>query len=245
MALALAVALALLASACATAAHDLNERAREALAAGDVDDAVALLYEARAEDPADGRIALNLAAALHHAGRHEEGARAARLAAAHRDADIAAAGHASLGRHLFALGALEASLEAFREALLLAPEDDVARRDYEVVLRLLRPPPPAAAAPAPSDGDGEPPDGEPPASQPGAGADGASGGGADGGEGLAPAEIEARLAALDARVAELRAEAGETLGAEEALAILDLLAERARLAAANAVRARWSDAGDY
>ena len=246
MALALAAALALLASACATAAHDLNERAREALAAGDVAAAVALLYEARAEAPADGRIALNLAAALHHAGRHEEGARAARLAAAHRDADIAAAGHASLGRHLFALGALEASLEAFREALLLAPEDDVARRDYEVVLRLLRPPPPAAAAPAPSDGDGEPPDGDPPASQPGAGASGASGGGgADGGEGLAPAEIEARLAALDARVAELRAEAGETLGAEEALAILDLLAERARLAAANAVRARWSDPGDY
>ena len=245
MALALAAALALLASACATVAHDLNERAREALAAGDVDAAVALLYEARAEAPADGRIALNLAAALHHAGRHEEGARAARLAAAHRDVAIAAAGHASLGRHLFALGALDASLEAFGEALLLAPEDDVARRDYEVVLRLLRPPPPAAAAPAPSDGDGEPPDGEPPASQPGAGADGASGGGADGGEGLAPAELEARLAALDARVAELRAEAGETLGAEEALAILDLLAERARLAAANAVRARWSDAGDY
>ena len=250
MALALAAALALLASACATAAHDLNERAREALAAGDVDAAVALLYEARAEAPADGRIALNLAAALHRAGRHEEGARAARLAAAHRDAAIAAAGHASLGRHLFALGTLEASLEAFREALLLAPEDDVARRDYEVVLRLLRPPPPAAAAPAPSDGDGEPPDGEespdPPAPQPGAGADGASGGGgADGGEGLAPAELEARLAALNARVAELRAEAGETLGAEEALAILDLLAERARLAAANAVRARWSDPGDY
>ena len=249
MALALAAALALLASACATAAHDLNERARAALAAGDADAAVELLYEARAESPADGRIALNLAAALHHAGRHEEGARAARLAAAHRDAAIAAAGHASLGRHLFALGALEASLEAFGEALLLAPEDDVARRDYEVVLRLLRPPPPPTPVPAPSDGNDEPPDGEPPdpaASQPGAGADGASGdGGAEGGERLAPAELEARLAALDARVAELRAEAGETLGAEEALAILDLLAERARLAAANAVRARWNDAGEY
>ncbi len=250
MAFAAALAVALSAAACATAAHDLNERAREALAAGDVDAAVELLYEARAEEPANGRIALNLAAALHRAERHEEGARVARIAAADRDAAIAAVGHASLGRHLFALDALEASLAAFGEALLLAPEDDVARRDYEVVYRLLQAAPPSPPEPVPAEGEGEPPDGDlpdPGESQPGAGADAASGGGGDagGGEGLAPAALEARLAALDARVAELRAEAGETLSAEEALAILDLLAERARLAARNAIRARWNDAGDY
>ena len=247
-----AVPVALLAAACATAAHDLNERARAALEAGDVDAAVELLYEARAEDPADGRIALNLAAALHRAERYEEGASMARIAAANRDAAIASAGHASLGRHLFAMDALEDSLAAFGEALLLTPEDDVARRDYEVVYRLLQSTPPETV-PAPAEGDADPPEGDPPeseASQPAPGADGDAASGGDGGEAgggerLAPAALEAELAALDARVAELRAEAGETLSAEEALAILDLLAERARLAARNAIRARWNDPGDY
>ena len=153
-----AVPVALLAAACATAAHDLNERARAALAAGDVDAAVELLYEARAEDPANGRIVLNLAAALHRAERYEEGAFVAGIAARHRDPAIAAAGHASLGRHRFAQGALEASLAAFEEALLRAPEDDAARRDYEVVYRLLQAAPPETA-PAPAEDDGRSPRG--------------------------------------------------------------------------------------
>ncbi len=248
-----AVPVALLAAACATAAHDLNERARASLAAGDVDAAVALLYEARAEDPANGRIVLNLAAALHRAERYDEGAFVAGIAARHRDPAIAAAGHASLGRHRFAQGALEEALAAFEEALLHAPEDDAARRDYEVVYRLLQSAPPEVA-PAPAEAEADPPEGEPPEpgeSQPGAGADGAAasggddGGDAGGGERLAPAALEEQLAAIDAQVDELRGEGGETLSAEEARDILELLAERARLAARNAIRARWNDAGDY
>ncbi len=145
-ALAAVLALALAVSACATAAHTLNERALRALDAGDLDGAIELLYEAQAEDPRDGRIALNLAAVLHRAGRYEEAIPVARRALGDRDATVAAAAHSSLGHHLFALGELEEALEAFGEGLALAPADDVLRRDYEVVYRLLHPSAPARTA---------------------------------------------------------------------------------------------------
>ncbi len=245
---ALAAGVALVLAACATAAHNLNEEAREALAVGDVAAAVELLYEARAEAPANGRIALNLAAALHQAGRYDEAARIARLAASNRDVAIAAAAYASLGHHLFALGALDESLEAFGEALLLDSGNDRLRRDYEVVYRILHPDRPAEreAGPPPPSG-ASPPEGEPPdpAGAPGAATAGVPGGVEGGGEALGVEAVEAQLATLDAQVAELRAEAGELLSAEEALAILDLLDQRSRLAAQLAIRVQWSDASDY
>ena len=246
-ALAAVVAFALALSACATAAYTLNERALEALDEGDLDTAIELLYEAQAEDPRDGRIALNLATVLDRAGRYEEAVRAVRRALNDRDAEIAAAAYSSLGHHLFALGELEEALEAFTEGLLLAPGDDIMRRDFEVVWRLLHPPPPqeeqAAAEPPEEDsGEGE----EPAETQPAPSPDGAPADGGEGGqEALSPEALEEQLAAIDAEVAQLREEAGEVLSAREALAILELLEERSRLSAQNPVRGVWADATDY
>ena len=246
-ALAAVVGMALALSACATAAYSLNERALDALEGGDLDTAIELLYEAQAEDPQDGRIALNLAAVLDEAGRYEEAVRVARRALNDRDAGIAAAAYSSLGHHLFALGELEEALEAFTEGLLLTPGDDVLRRDFEVVWRLLHPPPPpeqqtAAEPPEGDSGEGE----EPPETQPAPGPDGPQAGGGEGGqEALSPEALEEQLAAIDAEVAQLREEAGEVLSAREALAILELLEERSRLSAQNPVRGAWTDASDY
>ena len=245
------VAVAVLAiSACATAAYDLNERALQALEEGDLDAAIELLYEAQAEDPRDGQVALNLAAVLHEAGRYEEAVPVARRALADRDAAIAAAAHSSLGHHLFELGELEEALEAFGAGLLLAPDDDVMRRDYEVVWRLLHPdPPPDQGVPEPSEGDDsedgeQPPDSAQPAPGPGDASAG-EGEGEGGQQGLSPQALEQQLAAIDAQIAELRDEAGEVLSAREALALLELLEERSRLAAQNPVRGVWSDPTDY
>jgi len=246
--LALAVALTLVLSACATAAYTLNERALEALGEGDLETAIELLYEAQAEDPQDGRIALNLAAVLHQAGRYEEAIPVARRAIGNRDALTAAAAHSSLGHHLFALGELEEALEAFAEGLLLTPGDEVMRRDYEVVYALLHPPPPpeeqaAPAEPEESEGGEEPPEQE---QQPTPSEDGAPGPGGEGGQQAMSREaLEERLAAIDEEVAELREEAGEVLSAREALAILELLEERNRIAAQNPVRGTWTDPSDY
>lgn len=246
-ALAVVVGLAVALSACATAAYNLNERALEALDEGDLDTAIELLYEAQAENPRDGRIALNLAVVLDQAGRYEEAVNAARRALNDRDAGIATAAYSSLGHHLFALGELEEALEAFTEGLLLAPEDDVLRRDFEVVWRLLHPPPPPEQQTAPAPPEGESGDGEqPPETQPAPGPDGAPANGGEGGEqALSPEALEEQLAAIDADVARLREEAGEVLSAREALAILELLEERSRLSAQNPVRGVWTDAGDY
>ncbi len=263
LALAPAVALALLLAACATSAYDLNERALDALDTGDVDAAIELLYDAQAESPQDGQITLNLAAALHRAERYDEAARVVRRVLADRDTAIATAARSSLGHHLFALGELEESLEAFAEALLLTPDDDVLRRDYEVVYRLLHPEPPPDQQTAPARGqeeedseDGEEPpggDGAPapvpsPDGEPGPGGAGGGDEGEDGEGGqqvLSPVALEAQLAAIDAQIAELREEAGEALSAREALQILELLEERSQLAARNAIRVSWNDAGDY
>ncbi len=246
-ALAAVATFALVLAACATAAYTLNERALEALDEGDLDTAIELFYEARAEDPRDGQVALNLAAVLHRAGRYDEAVRVARRALTDRDGAIAAAAHSSLGHHLFALGELEEALEAFGEGLLLAPEDDVLRRDYEVVYRLLHPEPPPEQQGAPSEGDSEEGEGEEEEQTASAAApEGAPGGGGEGGqEGLSAEALEQQLAAIDAEVAELRAEAGEVLSAREALAMLELLEERGRLAAQNPQRGAWSDPDDY
>ena len=245
---AMAVVVALALSACATAAYTLNERALESLEEGDLETAIELFYEAQAEDPQDGRIALNLAAVLHQAGRYEEAIPVARRAIGSRDAAIAAAAHSSLGHHLAALGELEEALEAFAEGLLLTPGDEVMRRDYEVVYALLHPPPPpeeqaAPAQPEESEGGEEPPRQE---QQPAPSEEGAPGPGGEGGQQAMSREaLEERLAAIDQEVAELREEAGEVLSAREALAILELLEERNRIAAQNPVRGTWTDPSDY
>ncbi len=246
-ALAAVVGLALALSACATAAYNLNERALEAVDEGDLDTAIELLYEAQAEDPRDGRIALNLAAVLDQAGRYEEAVGAARRALNDRDSEVAAAAYSSLGHHLFALGELEEALDAFTEGLLLAPGDAVLRRDFEVVWRLLHPPPPPEQQTAPTPPEGDSGEGEePPETQPAPGPDGAqAGGGEDGEQALSPEALEEQLAAIDAEVAQLREEAGEVLSTREALAILELLEERSRLSAQNPVRGTWTDASDY
>ena len=240
--------LALTLAACATAAYNLNERALEALDEGDVETAIELLYEAQAESPQDGQIALNLAAALHQAGRYDEAVRISRRALNDRDGEIAAAAHSSLAHHLFALGELEEALDAFREALLLTPRTTFLRRDYAGRVRLLRPRPPPEQQAAPplrgNSGEGEEPEGQ--EQQPAPGPDGAPAGGGDGGqEALSPQALEERLAEIDAEIAELREEAGEVLSTREALAILELLEERSRLSAQNPVRGAWSDPSDY
>ena len=254
-ALALVGCLGLLLAACASEAYDLNEQARDAFAAGDVDSAIELLFDAQAEAPDDGRIALNLATALHAAERYDEAVQVARRALTHRDIAIVTAAYTSVGRHRFAQGQLLEALDAFGEALVLDPGNERTRRDYEVIYRLLNPPPPPPPSdggdpPPPGEGGSPPPEGEDgPESQPGAGPDpsGAEPGNDDGGSaGRRTAdELEAQLAAIDQEIATRRAAAGEVVSAQEALEILDLLEERSQLAAQRATGPRGVDADDY
>lgn len=232
---------------CATAAYDANEAGRDAYAAGDTETAINAFLEAQTERPDDPRLALNLAAAYHAAGRYEEAIVAARRVLNSNSTEQRARAFSSIGHHQFASERLPEALEAFRRALMERP-DDVTRRDYEVVLRVLNPPdegPLEQENPPGNDPAGAtPPAGEgPPGSGPGSEQTPGPGGGestppanatpqpASGGRATSVEQIDRQLAAIDSQVARLIEEAGETPTPSEAIEILELLEERSRIAA--------------
>ncbi len=266
---AIAVAAAALLTGCATAAHGYNEQALEAYRSGHFARAAELFIEAQTERPGDPALTLNLASALNADGRFEEAAAAARRALSSPSPRWRNRAHASIGHQRFALGDLPGALDSFKQALVEDPTDEVSRRDYEVVLRLLTPasqPPPGSnpsnsgdqpATPEPGQG-GEPgtpgdPGADPadnPGSQPGGepGQGGSPPQGADGGDAAEPRtedEAKERLDAIDAEVGRLIEEAGDTPTASQALEILRLLAERTRIAGLRDSRGGDVDPSDY
>ena len=259
-------------AACATEAHDLNQRGVEAFKAGDYAAASEFFLEAQAAKPNDPSVSLNLAAALHADGKFEEANQAARRAIAARDSTTRARGFASIGHHRFAESDLAAALAAFKQALFENPSDEASRHDYEVVLRLLQPEPPPETDPSRQPGETPTPGGATPSpgagstttspSAPASGTPDGTGGSATGspsaapgsatpppepnqrpGEGpsqpgaqpgqppnqVSPGEAGRLIEQLDDQIARLLKDAGEQPTAAQAVAILNLLAERARL----------------
>jgi len=251
-------ALSLLLGACATAAHDANSEGLRAYRSGDFATAAERFAEARAAEPGNARIDLNLAEALTQAGRYEEAGIAARRVLGSRDAVLRGQAQGLIGHQRFALLDLPGALAAFRQALIENARDDAARHDYEVVLRLLNPDLPApgaegAATPTPG-AEGTAGAGASPSATPGANGGGGAGGSPTpggqasgsstpqpGGQGANStpqpgqepnrAQLDQAILQLDQRIARAVKEAGDDPTPEEALAILQMLAERTRLAA--------------
>lgn len=225
---------------CADAAHRTNERGLDAFEQGDYVAAASHFRDAEREAPGDFQVALNLAAAFHAAGDGDRAVTAASRALAAANPGIRAAAYATIGHGAFARGDYAAALAAFRAALRADPTDEH-RHNYEVVLRLVE-----AADPVDEPGEpGEPVDGgadgdnaPTPAGDPGTTPTPGPDGDADNGNGSdAPAsgpetliETDQALTEIDARIDELSPPDGATLSPVEARALLDLLAERARLA---------------
>ncbi|MEP7214709.1 MAG: VWA domain-containing protein [Anaerolineaceae bacterium] len=240
-----AVMALLLLAACATDAYSANEAGREALNRGDTGLAIEKFIEAQAVKPDDAQISLNLAAAYHAAERYDDATLAARRVTGSPASEDRAKAFASIGHHAFATGQLEVSLDAFHRALLEDPANETTRHDYEVVRRLIKPeeakpaddtPPDASATPGPSSdggqGSGTPaqtPAATPPPTQSGPPA--ASTPQSGPGTSRDSASVDKQLRDIDAQVARLVKEGGETPTAAQALEILRLLAERARIAA--------------
>lgn len=239
--------------ACATRAHELNGEGKEAFEQGEYGRAISLFYEALSERPTDSAIALNLAAALDRDGRFEEAVQAARRALLSPDDGDRARAYASIGHHEFAARNLDAALEAFKQALLIDPADANARHDYEVVLRIMGPKArqngegqPGSPGEEPQGGSGQDP--QPGEGDPGEGGDpgqGQAGGGSSSQPGADPAAITRAIGEIDREVEGILAEAGEELTPSEAMRILELLAERSRIAAQRGAFGGSSDPNDY
>jgi tetratricopeptide (TPR) repeat protein len=229
-----------LGAACAERSYELNEEGLEAFGAGDLDAAIAAFGEASSENPADMEIVLNLALSLHEDGRYRDAALAAERATRSTDRGIRLRALVALGHHWYADGQAERALDAYRRALLLDPQHRVARHDYEVILRTTQD----------STGDSNSPGGLPPdpnttptapapSATPGAGATEPvptdpnatpSPGATQGpGRGTGEDQLESQIAAIDAAIQSILEEDGE-LSFEETQELLDLVAERNRLA---------------
>jgi Ca-activated chloride channel family protein len=247
-------ALALLLGGCASTGYETNEAGREALKNGDTGLAIEKFLQAQVEKPDDPEIALNLAAAYAAAGRHDEAIRSARRAVASNRPETRSRAYSSIGHHQFALERLPDALDAFRRSLLEDPDNDGARHDYEVVLRLLypdvQPTPPPEQQPGEGDGTATAPAGTPngspaPGSSSGPGGQQTPvpgtptpGGGSGSGTptpGSAPGrptnleDLERQLEDINGQVERIM-EDGQELTTAEAYEVLRLLAERSRIA---------------
>lgn len=241
----------ILAAGCATTAYNENESGRQLLSDGNVEGAIGSLYAAEAADPTDITVAQNLALALMAGERYDDAERAARrvLAGGRRDEQVL--GLQLIGNAQFRAGNLAGSLDAFRRALIVDPENESIRHDYEVIFRLLGPGGGGADGPGAGVGDGTPVPGSaaPPVDDVDPGSESVPGdnGDSSGSGGGRPADIESledQIGDLDRQIQEILRE-GHQPTAEEAAKVLDLLAERSRLNSLRDVFSIGSDPLDY
>lgn len=186
--------------------HPQVEAGTEAYDAQKFDQALEHYDEAAKEKPSDPRVQYDRGLALHKLGRHDEARQAfQRALELDRSGELAGKIHYNLGNVAMATGDKKAALKEYRAALRKDPSDELARHNYEVVLKDLPPESKGADGGTPDGGghDGGRPDagldggttdggadaGAPDGGRPdggnadaGASADAGSDGGADGGQ---------------------------------------------------------------
>jgi len=244
---------------CAEPANDANSRGLDAFAAGDYPAAARLFTEARLAQPRDFQVALNLALALFAAGEDADALAVANEAAQSARPELRGAASAAAGNIYFARGDLQEALQAFEQALRADPRPAY-RHDYEVILRLLQPAPgpsPTVEPSATPQAGETPPGGDPRATPEPSGSPGSGGAvpidpagtpqPGDPGSELpdTPSEVDDRIDQIDQQVALLLPQPGEPIDREAALEIIELLAERARLAGLRESLGGRNDPGDY
>ncbi len=170
--------------------HPLVSRGRAAYNAGKYEDALSAFEEAKKERPDDPAVEYNRGVALAQLGRAEEAKAAFRRVTESNRPDLQEKAWYDLGNVHAQAGERKEALQSYRRALKLDPNDEMARHNYEVVLRNL-PPPQQGGPDGGSDGgnDGGNDGGRPDAGQDGGKPqdggqpkDGGTDGGADGGQ---------------------------------------------------------------
>jgi len=221
------LALALIGGACggSDSLRRDNEAANRQFETGEFEAALASYQRLLALRPDVDELSFNAGNTLHRLGRFDRAVAETRRALPPATAALGAATYFNLGNHLFALEELGQAYDAYRSALLLDPDDEDAKNNLELALRLLQamepppldgppggegdalPPPGDEAEPAPG---GEPTGGEPTGGEPTEDAPPGSGAGAAARRSLAEA-----LSGID-----------ENLTFEEAVEVLDLLRQQ-------------------
>lgn len=225
----LAVATGLLAAACASGVHSLNEDGNRFYARGQYERALDSYQRARADRPDLYQIDYNIGNALHRLGDYPRAVEETRRATAAADSDLAFRAYYSLGNHHFRLGRLQAAFDAYKQALILNPDDFDAKYNLEVVARLMAESARGGPPPSPESSTGEegPPGQETPSQEGSAGGEGQP----QPSPGLPAGQAgeQAPADGLEQSLAEALAGIDEELTIEEALRVLDMLREQQRL----------------
>ncbi len=215
----LLVAWVAVAGACGDATYVKNREGNARYREERYPEALALYREAHLEKPHLEAIDYNAANALYQQGQYERALAELQKAQASSQEALQADAYYNLGNTLYRMGRLAEAAEAYKETLRLRPDDQDAKFNLELVMRLLREARWLAALQAaqePGPGEGAP-EGEAPGALPGPG----QGPGLDG-EGSRPPGATAPRA----DVADLLKELGGDLSIEDALRLLDALRQQ-------------------
>jgi Ca-activated chloride channel family protein len=224
-----------------------NTEANTLFAAGDFQGALDLYQELLAQRPDVDELSYNAGNALHRLQSYDRAVATTSRGLPPRQVELGVATYYALGNHLLQLGRLEEAYVAYREALLLDPNDADSKYNLELVLLLAtsqqqpggEQPPGQSAPEGPQQGEGQPgddatpapgaeqdPSGEP---QPGASPQGGTPAPGEAGGNQVPGTPVATPQAgpsIDRTLAEALAGLDEEVSFEEAIEILDLLRQR-------------------
>jgi tetratricopeptide (TPR) repeat protein len=222
-----------------------NDDANALFAAGDYQGALDIYQELLAERPDVDELSYNAGNALHRLQSYERAIAATSRGLPPREVELGVATYYALGNHFLQLGRLEEAYVAYRQALLLEPNDADSKHNLELVLLLAtsqqqpgeqQPPgqsPPEGSQPGepgddatPAPGGEQDPSGEP---QPGASPQGGTPEpGASGGSQVpgTPQATPPSAPSIDRTLAEALAGLDEEVSFEEAIEILDLLRQK-------------------
>ncbi|HVG57223.1 MAG TPA: tetratricopeptide repeat protein [Hyalangium sp.] len=120
--------------------HPLVAKGRAAYDAGQYEDALAAFEEAKKERPDDPAVEYNRAVALAQLGRIAEARSAFQRVTESKRPELQEKAWYNLGNIHATTGERKEALQSYRRALRLDPNDELARHNYEVVLRNLPPP---------------------------------------------------------------------------------------------------------
>ena len=121
--------------------HPLVQQGRQAFEAGRYEDALSAFEQAKKERPNDPAVEFNRGDALMKLGRYDEAQKAfQQVAEANGQPELRQKATYNLGNVHAMTGNTREALKAYRRALTLNPADQLARHNYEVLLKNLPPP---------------------------------------------------------------------------------------------------------
>jgi Ca-activated chloride channel family protein len=117
--------------------HSNVEKGNEEYAEDETEGALGSYLRAQREDSTHAVPYFNAGDALYRMGKYDEGAMQFFRATKSQAESVAAMGYYNLGNTFYQKGDMQSAAEAYRRSLLMNPDDEDAKHNLEVVMRLI------------------------------------------------------------------------------------------------------------